>query len=427
MLKDRAKAEESVKASTAAKHATVESDSDDSDHVLPMRQVFPSGDLARGKRREHPAKHGPRFEFFTSDDFNTPPHILEEENRDENREDQEIDFQPALLWRGPASSTTSSRARARVGAAMRVKSLVRHIAPAESETKLDESFIRSLDKAFALGMLEYQRTGCFDPEGFKETLSSWRQRISDAKTHNIGEDDSPGLRRLHTALSLRELFGFFVPVEDESPLSQKYQSVLVNLVKVQILPVRSVQILTKLQNEASLSNDVFLTVAETVKEASTTMKSLRIHLKKLYPYGRPNFYIPQSLLDAFALILVMIFSMSSGSLPKECLVRLDNALPVNISPFERNLANFTDPGQLLSEKQDLTQSIIQGFRSAKMELLVNFMFRPELPLLTRTTTYEVADAEALLILIIEHVCLSIGNIKSVNLEEDCKETLTFLV
>jgi hypothetical protein len=55
------------------------------------------------------------------------------------------------------------------------------------------------------------------------------------------------------------------------------------------------------------------------------------------------------------------------------------------------------------------------------------MFRPELPLLTRTTTYEVADAEELLMLVIEHVSLSIDGIPSADLVEDCSKALTYLV
>jgi hypothetical protein len=177
----------------------------------------------------------------------------------------------------------------------------------------------------------------------------------------------------------------------------------------------------------AFSDDAFRMVSETIRDAVTHMSSLRAHLKKLYAYGKPNFYIPQSLLDAFALVLVLTFSVAEKSWPKECLARLDNALPVNISPFDRDTSSSSESRPLLDKTQDIFRSIGDGFKAAKLELLVGLMFRPELPLLTRTTTYEVADAEALLMLVIEHVCLSIDGIPSADLVEDCSKALTYLV
>jgi hypothetical protein len=175
------------------------------------------------------------------------------------------------------------------------------------------------------------------------------------------------------------------------------------------------------------SDDALQMISETINDALTHMSSLRAHLKKLYAYGKPNFYIPQCLLDAFALVLVLTFSIAEKSWPKECLFRLDNALPVNISPFDRDPSSFSDSRPLLDKLQDIFRCISDGFKTAKLELLVGLMFRPELPLLTRTTTYEVADAEALLMLVIEHVSLGVDNSRSVDLVEDCTKALTFLV
>jgi hypothetical protein len=182
--------------------------------------------------------------------------------------------------------------------------------------------------------------------------------------------------------------------------------------------------LARSSSTTSFSDDAFRMVSETIRDAVIHMSSLRAHLKKLYAYGKPNFYIPQSLLDAFALVLVLTFSVAEKSWPRECLVRLNNALPVNISPFDRDTPNPSESRPLLDKTQDIFRSIGDGFKTA---LLVGLMFRPELPLLTRTTTYEVADAEALLMLVIEHVCLSIGGIPSADLVESCSKALTYLV
>jgi hypothetical protein len=54
-------------------------------------------------------------------------------------------------------------------------------------------------------------------------------------------------------------------------------------------------------------------VSETIRDAVIHMSSLKAYLKKLYAYRKPNFYIPQSLLDAFELVLVLTFSVAEKS------------------------------------------------------------------------------------------------------------------
>ena len=83
-----------------------------------------------------------------------------------------------------------------------------------------------------------------------------------------------------------------------------------------------------------------------------------------------------------------MISLKEKKWPKECSVKLDSSLPVNISPLDTDVANFADPGPLLDATQNICQLIADGFKSSEMELLVGLMFRPELPILTRTTTYE---------------------------------------
>lgn len=164
-----------------------------------------------------------------------------------------------------------------------------------------------------------------------------------------------------------------------------------------------------------------------IDAAVANMRSLRTYIASIYPYGRPNFFIPQSLLDAFARLLIVVFSLGEQIWPQECSVKLDSSLPVNISPFDHDLSSYADPGPLLDSTQDICQLIAHGFKNAKLELLVGLMFRPELPILTRTTTYEVADGEALLMLVIEHISLNIQHGNSIDLVKDCNDALVYLV
>jgi hypothetical protein len=209
-------------ANKVPKRATVESDSDDSSAPSIRR----GGDLTKRALNKRLARDRPSYEFYVTDDPHVPSQVLDEEEQVRTRE--KVDFQPALLWRGPASATTSSRARA----AARTRTLTSQQPPSATETKLEESFVRSIDKSFSLELTEYQKAACCTNAEFKDTLSSWYERIRKAKSYEIPLDQSAGLRKVTLGIRLSELYGCFVPVEDESRLSQKYRSALLNIVKV---------------------------------------------------------------------------------------------------------------------------------------------------------------------------------------------------
>ena len=112
----------------------------------------------------------------------------------------------------------------------------------------------------------------------------------------------------------------------------------------------------------TFSDDAFRMVSETIRDAVTHMSSLRAYLRKLDASGKPNFYISQSLLDAFALVLMLTFSVAEKSWPKEYLVRLDNVLPVNISPFDRDTSSSSESRPSLDKTQNIFRSIGDGFK-----------------------------------------------------------------
>jgi hypothetical protein len=164
-----------------------------------------------------------------------------------------------------------------------------------------------------------------------------------------------------------------------------------------------------------------------VDETFKTMLSLRFHLKRLYPYTKPNFYIPQSLLDSFVLVLVLSFSIAESTWTEQVSIKLDEALPVNLSPFESAISQNSDQGFILQARQNICVAITKGFANAKMELLVGLMYRPELPLKTRMTTYEIADAEAILMLVIEHIMLGVHGDNDIDLVKESVDALKQLV
>ena len=157
------------------------------------------------------------------------------------------------------------------------------------------------------------------------------------------------------------------------------------------------------------------------------MATLLGYLKAFYVYGSPNFYMPQCMLDAFALVLFLVFTAADPLPLSEYSLELDNSLPVNRSPFGRDLADPSPTRQLIFKNQDIHKVVVEGFRSAKMELLVTLMFRPELPLLSRTTTYEVADGEALLLLVLEKLVSGVDGAPEIDIVEESKDTLLALV
>jgi hypothetical protein len=204
--------------------ATVESDSDDSS----VPSIRKGGDLTRVAASKRPVKGRPSYEFFITDDPHVLSQVLNEEEQVKTRE--HVDFQPALLWRAPARATTSSRARA----AARTRTLTSQQPSSTTDMKLDESFVRSIDKSFSLGLTEYQKAACCTHAEFRDTLSSWNDRIREAKSYEIPLDESAGLRKKMLGISLWELYSYFVPEEDDSRLSQKYRSALLNIVRVSV-------------------------------------------------------------------------------------------------------------------------------------------------------------------------------------------------
>jgi len=219
--------EKSAKASqNKSKKATVESDSDNSDDARPGPSTQKRYDK-RGVSKGH-AISGPVFEFFTSDDPNIPPQVVTEAV---GTITEESEVQPALLWRGPASSATSSRAKA----AAKLKSKEQDVAilphkANEDDMKLNASFAKSFDKSFVLHMQEYQKATLCSPDNFAQAVKTWSARLQEA--HNHKADQSPGLLRLNMTLELYKLFTYFVHKEDDSPLIQKFYSSLIKFEKV---------------------------------------------------------------------------------------------------------------------------------------------------------------------------------------------------
>ena len=241
MLRDRLHWEEplSKKNKEKAKQAFVESDSENSDHDVPgpsaARKEVEKKRAVHVKNRET----GPCFEFFTSDDPNTPPKVIREVT---DITKDEVDVQPALLWRGPASLATSSRAKA----AAKAKNWDQHVVilpqkPNELDMKLDASFVQSLDKSFVLGMPEYQSTAPCSVDTFLKVFDTWDTRLREARNHDAQE--SPGLLRLTITMNVYMLFVYFVPKQDDSPLVQKFCSALIQFEKVRIQRLTSIYLL----------------------------------------------------------------------------------------------------------------------------------------------------------------------------------------
>lgn len=75
-----------------------------------------------------------------------------------------VGFQPALLWRDPASVPLQVHGQEQLQKRERSPHSNHQLQP---ETKLEESFIRSIDKSFSLGLTEYQKVACCTHAEFK--------------------------------------------------------------------------------------------------------------------------------------------------------------------------------------------------------------------------------------------------------------------
>ena len=204
----------------APKHATVEDEEESEESSESSDDHGRTTGLTSARRAA--GKPRLKYLFYSTADTRIPPHALEESAFPNT---QDIYFQPAFLWRGPASTTTSPRAKAAVAKAVSV-------VPSNKETKLDESLFISLHQSLAASLESYRDMAVCTSAEMQEAQRAWQERIVDAEIGQLDPGSSLALSRAFLSRPAWLLFKLFAGKDDDSLLTQKYRAAIIHLTRV---------------------------------------------------------------------------------------------------------------------------------------------------------------------------------------------------